>query len=125
MTLIRQCSRSGCRQTAVATITFGYAEQAVVVGPLATYAEPHTYDMCRDHAERLSPPRGWQLTRLAVEFEDPTPDADDLLALADAVREAGRARPATRPRAAAAGEQVPSGVREVARRGHLRVLRDI
>ena len=46
------------------------------------------------------------------------PSSDDLLALADAVREAGR------PRADAAGRRrpAPTAGREVGRRGHLRVL---
>jgi hypothetical protein len=47
------------------------------------------------------------------EFEDAGPSPDDLSALADAVREAGKVR---RP-------AEPSTVTETARRGHLRVLR--
>jgi hypothetical protein len=47
------------------------------------------------------------------EFEDAGPSPDDLSALADAVREAGKVR---RP-------AEPPTVTETARRGHLRVLR--
>ena len=36
---------------AIATLTYVYADSRRVVGPLATYAEPHTYDLCREHAE--------------------------------------------------------------------------
>jgi len=94
-----------------------YADQTAVLGPLSTYAEPHAYDLCEEHAERLSAPRGWEVVRLAREPVEAQPSGDDLLALADAVREAGRPTPAPR--------QVPIaevGARETGRRGHLRVL---
>lgn len=115
--LSRRCTRTGCRQPAVATLTYVYSDRAAVLGPLATYAEPHTYDLCADHATRLTAPRGWDVVRLATEYPDPEPSTDDLLALADAVREAGRPRTQDRPEPAApfAGE--------AGRRGHLRVLR--
>lgn len=92
-----------------------YADSTAVLGPLAVYAEPHCYDLCAEHAERLTAPRGWEVMRLAPDTVVPGPSDDDLLALADAVREA--ARP-SRPR--------ETGARtvEVGRRGHLRVLRD-
>ena len=87
-----------------------------MLGPLATYAEPHAYDLCEAHSERLSAPRGWEVLRLAPDPAAQGPSTDDLLALADAVREA--ARPAPAPRIAPAEE---TG-RETTRRGHLRVL---
>jgi hypothetical protein len=92
-----------------------YADQTVVLGPLSTYAEPHAYDLCETHAERLSAPRGWEVVRLAREYVAPGPSNDDLLALADAVREAGRPAPSPAP-------AVEDGAREVTRKGHLRVL---
>jgi len=121
--LTRQCTKTGCRQPAVATLTYVYADQTAVLGPLATYAEPHTYDLCADHAERLTVPRGWEVVRLAIDLTPPAPTTDDLLALADAVREAGRPRVAAAPaiKQDVAGE--PPGVAEGVRRGHLRVLR--
>jgi hypothetical protein len=116
--LSRKCTKTGCRQPAVATLTYVYSDQSAVLGPLATYAEPHTYDMCADHAGRLTAPRGWEVVRLATEYPEPEPSDDDLLALANAVREAGRPRRAAAP----AAEAAPIGD-EVARRGHLRMLR--
>ena len=80
---------------AVATLTYVYADQTAVLGPLATYAEPHAYDLCSEHSERLSAPRGWNILRLAPDLSAPVPTHDDLLALADAVREAGRPLPPT------------------------------
>ena len=64
MGLTRGCSKTGCARPAVATLTYAYADRAIVLGPLATYAEPHTYDLCRDHAERLTAPRGWNVVRV-------------------------------------------------------------
>src|SRR5699024_1432160 len=108
------CSRSACSRPAVATLTYVYADSTAVVGPLATYAEPHTYDLCTEHADRLVAPRGWEVIRLPSEPADVGPSNDDLLALADAVRDAAR------PPAPADDEPHPY---EVRRKGHLRVLR--
>lgn len=98
----------------MATLTYVYSDQTAVLGPLATYAEPHAYDLCTFHAERLSAPRGWEVIRLPSESTSSAPTGDDLVALADAVREAARPRVADEP----VGHAV-----EVGRRGHLRVLR--
>ena len=119
----RQCSKTGCSDPAVATLTYVYRESTAVLGPLATYAEPHTYDLCGRHAERLTAPRGWEVVRLSSEYAPPAPSTDDLLALANAVREAGRPRrqPAGPDHAA---REAATGAVEVGRRGHLRVLRD-
>jgi hypothetical protein len=101
-----------------------------VVGPLATFAEPHTYDLCANHAEGLTAPRGWEIVRLSGEYVEPEPSHDDLLALANAVREAGRPRLGEVPRQAQAqtrsqpADEDASGAIETGRRGHLRVLRD-
>ncbi|HNI70229.1 MAG TPA: DUF3499 domain-containing protein [Marmoricola sp.] len=86
MAIQRRCSRAACDAQATTTLTFVYADQTAVVGPLATYAEPHAYDLCEQHAQRLSAPQGWEVIRLAHDV-DPQPSADELVALADAVRE--------------------------------------
>ncbi len=104
----------------MATLTYVYSDQTAVLGPLATYAEPHCYDLCEAHAEGLTAPRGWEVLRLAPDPGDRGPSDDDLEALANAVREA--ARPRTEP-AGSAGSPGPAGTVEVGRRGHLRVLR--
>lgn len=88
----RRCSKTACTRPAIATLTYVYADQTAVLGPLATYAEPHTYDLCADHSRTLSAPRGWDIVRLASDAGPPQRSDDDLLALADAVREAGRPR---------------------------------
>ena len=116
MSPARRCSRTACGRNASTTLTYVYADQTAVLGPLATYAEPHAYDLCDAHSERLSAPRGWEVLRLAPDPAAQGPTSDDLLALADAVREAARPTVATLP-----GPSAETG-REVARRGHLRVL---
>lgn len=98
----------------MATLTYVYSDQTAVLGPLATYAEPHAYDLCEAHSDRLSAPRGWEILRLAPD-PDPGPSTDDLLALADAVREAAR------PVAPAEVSMTPAGP-ELVRRGHLRAV---
>jgi hypothetical protein len=117
----RRCSRTACGRPAVLTLTYVYADQTAVVGPLATYAEPHSYDLCDVHGERLSAPRGWEVLRLAPDPSTLAPSNDDLLALADAVREAGRPLVAA-TRAPGDPTLVAGAGRETGRRGHLRVL---
>ena len=113
--MARRCSRPGCKQDAVYTLTYVYRDSTAVVGPLAAYTEPHCYDLCEGHAGRLTAPLGWDVVRLPVHEEVPLPPPpDDLEALANAVREAAPA--------GSAAEPVGQGV-EVGRRGHLRVLR--
>jgi hypothetical protein len=131
VSLTRRCSRTACPRAAIATLTYVYSDSTAVVGPLATYAEPHTYDLCTVHAEGLTAPRGWEIVRLAGEYVEPEPSHDDLLALANAVREAGRPRLSEHPAPAAvpghvrAADESASGAVETGRRGHLRVLRDL
>jgi Protein of unknown function (DUF3499) len=110
----RRCSRPACKQPALYTLTYVYRDSTAVLGPLATYVEPHCYDLCAAHAARLTAPRGWDVVRLPDADDPDAPEADDLEALANAVREA--ALPSS------GAEPVGQGI-EVSRRGHLRVLR--
>lgn len=97
---------------AIATLTYVYADSTAVLGPLATYAEPHCYDLCEVHVDRMVAPRGWELVRLEPDAASLKPTTDDLAALADAVREAAAVTPAP---------AAPVG--EIGRRGHLRVVK--
>lgn len=99
----------------MATLTYVYADSTAVVGPLATQAEPHSYDLCTQHAHRLTAPRGWEVVRFEGELVPQQVVHDDLTALAEAVREIGRA-----DRAGHADESVSSV--PPGRRPHLRVL---
>jgi hypothetical protein len=119
VSIARICSRAACHQPAVSTLTYVYADSTCVIGPLATYAEPHCYDLCADHADRLTAPNGWEVIRLAPDPAAAGPSTDDLEALANAVREAARPLPRREP-----ATDMPGAPVEVTRRGHLRMLRD-
>lgn len=126
---VRKCSRAGCQNAAVATLTYAYADSTAVVGPLASYAEPHSYDLCERHALRLTVPRGWEVVRHEGGFADAEAAVDDLTALAEAVREAGRADCPAEPPPVSVNTTVntnvnTTGVNTTGRRGHLRVLPD-
>jgi len=125
----------------VATLTYVYADSTAVLGPLATFAEPHTYDLCAFHADRLTAPQHWELVRLVTDYEAPPEPGDDLLAVADAVRDNAAREQATRraedqpqtspyverQRRVAGGTGSAFGVdgpEAGDRRGHLRVLRE-
>ena len=100
----------------MATLTYVYADSTAVVGPLATAAEPHSYDLCDAHAGRLTVPRGWDVVRPSGEWV-PAPVVDDLTALAEAVREEAAVEPSA---AYPLAEAEPAGVS--GRPTHLRVL---
>ena len=118
----RRCSKPSCNGAAVSTLTYVYADSTAVVGPLATYAEPHCYDLCATHGERLTAPIGWEIVRITPDPDALKPTSDDLEALANAVREA--ARPRYEPGAPPPVE-VPEGSVELARKGHLRILASV
>ncbi len=107
----------------MATLTYVYGDCTAVLGPLATAAEPHCYDLCALHADRLTAPRGWDIIRLDFDPDQFIPSTDDLEALADAVREAALGRPLAVPTILPDVPDVPAGTVEIGRRGHLRVLR--
>ena len=59
----RLCSKVGCSREAIATLTYDYGDQMAAVGPLGPVADPHAHDLCLQHYERLSVPRGWLIVR--------------------------------------------------------------
>jgi len=138
----RRCCRPGCPHCAVATLTFVYSDSTAVIGPLATAREPHSWDLCVGHAGRITAPRGWELVRHAGPLPS-NPDEDDLVALAEAVREgrdqlmirppvngfsdSGGHHPSAQATVPSGGVFAPPEQRSGCtgrRRGHLRVLPD-
>lgn len=115
--------RSACVARAETTLTFDYPNQVAALGPLAHDATPGTYDLCRQHAERTSAPRGWELIRLPLADEPPADDEDDLLALANAIREIGLRHDDPAPPADHSSD-LGNSVVVLAERGHLRVIAD-
>lgn len=111
----RSCSRGGCRRKALTTLTYVYADSLAVVGPLATFAEPHAYDLCELHGERFTVPNGWTVIRQERTGVEAGPTDEDLMAIADAVREVSQPHPDSSTRGAVATP-------ELGRRGHLRAV---
>lgn len=115
-----------------------YEDSTAVLGPLSRLSEPHAYDLCQEHASRMTAPRGWELLRVAGGIEA----SDDLVALADAVtrrpapehagappaasarspRSAGDSRTSDDPRAAGDSRSSRQGEQTSAR--HLHVVRN-
>lgn len=63
MAQARSCSRQTCTREAIYTLNYTYSEQLAVIGPLSEHREPHAYDLCEFHADRLTAPQGWQVVR--------------------------------------------------------------
>ena len=104
------------------TLTYVYADSVAVIGPLSTTVEPHSYDMCEVHSERMSAPRGWNLVRIEPDLMPAGPSPEDLEALANAVREAAAAKPSA-TLFDEEDDRLPGAVgAEGIRRGHLRSL---
>jgi hypothetical protein len=101
----RCCSRTACKQPPVYTLTYVYKDSTAVLGPLAVYVDPHSWDLCEMHAARLVVPRGWDVVRLP---KDPAQErADDLEALANVVRDVARAERASLERSGQARPAAP------------------
>jgi hypothetical protein len=57
----RQCSRTGCSDTAAVSLSYHYGQSQVWIDRLSPEREPHAYDMCDRHAQSMSVPQGWHL----------------------------------------------------------------
>lgn len=55
-----------CRSRASVTVALRYGDREVVVGDLSRDTDPTLVDLCREHAERLTPPIGWRIVWQAV-----------------------------------------------------------
>ncbi len=119
---MRRCSRTACGLPAVATLTYVYADSTAVLGPLAEIPVPGAFDLCLDHAQRTSVPVGWEVIRLPLDRRRRDVDADDeLVALANAVREIGLRDEQTTP-TPPPQPTPPDGIRKG---GHLRLLPNV
>jgi hypothetical protein len=99
------------------TLTYVYSESTAVVGPLATFSEPHAYDLCVVHGTRLKVPHGWSVIKQELDGVSQGPSDDDLMAIADAVREvASKDVDPVTPAASTSAQQ------QIGRRGHLRAV---
>ena len=101
------------------TLTYIYAESTAVLGPLATFSEPHSYDLCETHGKRLTVPNGWSVIKEESSLDAVGPSEDDLMAIADAVREVATMQ-------IQINDEVPNNStnqeNQLGRRGHLRAV---
>lgn len=74
MATTRQCSRQTCQREAVFTLTYAYANSTAVIGPLSVHREPHAYDLCEFHADRLTAPQGWEVVRVDAAAQVAAPE---------------------------------------------------
>ena len=88
-----------------------------MVGPLATFSEPHAYDLCAVHGARLKVPHGWNVIKQEIDGQTQGPTDDDLMAIADAVREV-----AAREIEVDAPVESSTAQQQIGRRGHLRAV---
>lgn len=78
----RQCSRPGCSNPAVATLRYNYRESRATVTALGPGGDPHSWDLCPGHVNRLKVPEGWKLVRedltsIGDVFDDAVTDRSD------------------------------------------------
>jgi hypothetical protein len=99
------------------TLTYIYSESTAVLGPLATFSEPHAYDLCEKHSTKLTVPNGWNVIRQSVDENSSGPSDDDLMAIADAVREVAQSALVDQNQST-----TPQSHSSVGRRGHLRAV---
>ncbi len=67
----RLCARPGCSERATATLAYDYRSRTVWLDGLAYEVDPANHDLCTRHADRLSPPQGWELHDLRVAVVEP------------------------------------------------------
>ena len=104
---------------ATMTLTYIYADSTAVLGPLATFAEQHAYDLCEFHARKLTVPNGWNVLTEEISSAGSGPTDDDLMAIADAVREAAASLPEVNEDRT---QRMHQSAQIGARRGHLRAV---
>jgi hypothetical protein len=61
---VRTCSKPRCRARASLTVAVRYGDREVIVDRLAPDTDPTQVDLCLEHAERLTAPRGWRIVWL-------------------------------------------------------------
>jgi hypothetical protein len=101
---------------ATMTLTYNYSDSTAVLGPLATFSEPHAYDLCEQHGVKLTVPNGWNVIRQTLTGDEQGPSDDDLMAIANAVREVAAVQQES------AAPVTSSAHTSVGRRGHLRAV---
>lgn len=56
------CSKPGCGQSGSVILGYEYSQRRIVLeDPETGEISPHAYAMCTSCAEKLRPPRGWEI----------------------------------------------------------------
>ena len=61
MQTARLCSRQTSRREATVTIHYSSAGSTATIDALSEFRDPHAYDLCDEHAARLTAPQGWHV----------------------------------------------------------------
>jgi Protein of unknown function (DUF3499) len=104
------------------TLTYIYADSTAVIGPLATFSEPHSYDLCEAHGKRLTVPNGWNVIKEESSETGSGPSEDDLMAIADAVREVATSNFSAANSDETSASSATTQDAQLGRRGHLRAV---
>lgn len=104
------------------TLTYIYADSTAVLGPLATFSEPHSYDLCEAHGKRLTVPNGWNVIKEESSQLNSGPSEDDLMAIADAVREVANLNMTPVISSESTSSNANNSEAQIGRRGHLRAV---
>ena len=73
--MARLCARPGCSAPAAATFNFDGLNRIVWLNPLTDANVYGAGDLCPSHAERLRPPRNWELRDCRPTPAEPLPGA--------------------------------------------------
>lgn len=71
----RTCAKPGCNAISGATLTYDYTGRTAWVELLGNEAHPMSYDLCSDHADMLTVPKGWELSDRRVRYPAALPHA--------------------------------------------------
>lgn len=63
---MRTCAKMRCAEPPAVTVTLRYREREVIIGDLLAERDPNLLDLCRHHADRMTPPQGWTAVVVAA-----------------------------------------------------------
>ena len=58
---MRTCAKMRCGAEPVVSVALAYEDRRVVIDALVAERDPDLLDLCREHADRLTPPVGWSV----------------------------------------------------------------
>lgn len=61
---MRVCAKMRCEAEPVAAMSLRYDQRQVVIGSVGKDRDPGVLELCREHADRITPPIGWTVRDL-------------------------------------------------------------